>query len=857
MWKDHVLTEYVGSTLVDAKRSPADISAVNPFDRSRVYFLFDSLHESETITTVKIQITANHDLQSLVIPVSALEKRDTTLHKLAARSMLDDLERGRSHIHLGLNRPVPGSWEEINMVRNEAEEIACKWSLVSKWTSFFLAEEPYSPTGDDAAIEGVIEVKDTPRDDLLQPRGTIQEGRVAWALGNKTANGLETQVADSVPTRGPSTQISHRQLIGSMVTRQNKSSKRSSVGHYYRGADAMVGRRRASIFGSLSVGDNSPQQYRTQQYTSGAQLYSVGAQPYPAQPYSAQRYSPRAFPAHPPHFSSPAPNNPSRPALAIATPQGSSFSHVPAAATAPVVAYGNFAPSYCGRHSEEFSFVSDLSIIPSLKRRTKISSRRGKATFGGAQESSWKDQVEFKISGPSLEGTERTRTMSAGNKDRGGKEESKVLSWMTGRAKTSARKTKTTKQRHETVAPLSFQDEIPILDKFTEDAYMPGRKVQGSARGSRPPLSFAAGGGSDPTDDCLPPVGPDPSMDTLRLKRSYNPGLVTQRYREAWIRDSVDIEEGPRRMGEELVGLQAPGVSTSPAAAAGKEERDQQGKQAERAFITTVLSFQCHDGSIDFVDWLAAQRVLGADIADALSLNIQAAFPDVSQEILWTLAVWVVLERDFQSCKALWELMGLKMKAFCEKNLGSSACHSRLLGEVQAALKDLRVPIHQSRDKQVGNEVGKDEGRPDEEQEDEQHCSEQKQDESRTGSQSPDVVALETTAPKPGPDKDPKKPQKRGKSRKKSRSPNDSKKRDERKKGPEKEESPNLIPSWMTPWKRNRKAKVVTEPTERSKRASVAVVEECDEGEDGNYYTKPLEPATVSERSRRRRTFQF
>ncbi|KAK4040828.1 von Willebrand factor type A domain-containing protein [Parachaetomium inaequale] len=160
------------STLADAKRSPADTSAISPFDRSRLYFHLDRLNEAESIKSVKVEVQANHEIKTLVIPVTVLEKRDTTLHKLAARSMLNDLERGRSHIHLGPNRPVPGSLGETNMVRKEAEGLACKWSLVSKWTSFFLAEEPYTPTGEDAFMDGVVEIKVSPADDLLQPRGT-------------------------------------------------------------------------------------------------------------------------------------------------------------------------------------------------------------------------------------------------------------------------------------------------------------------------------------------------------------------------------------------------------------------------------------------------------------------------------------------------------------------------------------------------------------------------------------------------------------------------------------------------------------------------------------------------------------
>ncbi|AEO62971.1 uncharacterized protein THITE_2015007, partial [Thermothielavioides terrestris NRRL 8126] len=160
------------SSLPEAQRSPADVSAVSPFERSRIYFLLDNnIWPSERVKQVRIDVPADGDTKSFVVPVTVVEKPGETIHKLAARSMLDDLERGRSHIHLGPNRPYPGSWEETNAVRKEAEKIASKWGLLSKWTSFLLVEEQRTTTEEDQPTDGIIEVKNAPGDDLLQPRG--------------------------------------------------------------------------------------------------------------------------------------------------------------------------------------------------------------------------------------------------------------------------------------------------------------------------------------------------------------------------------------------------------------------------------------------------------------------------------------------------------------------------------------------------------------------------------------------------------------------------------------------------------------------------------------------------------------
>ena len=172
-------------SLANAQQSPADTSALSPLTRSRVYFLIDPAKCGGVLGTIdNITISAPSstsssgselDTRSVVVPVVRLGRiKGATIHKLAARALLDDLERGRSALHIDPARLHQGSEDEINQVRKAAEQIACKWSLVSKWTSFFLAEEAYAPDCErnrNSFLDGVIEVCDAPGDDLLRPRG--------------------------------------------------------------------------------------------------------------------------------------------------------------------------------------------------------------------------------------------------------------------------------------------------------------------------------------------------------------------------------------------------------------------------------------------------------------------------------------------------------------------------------------------------------------------------------------------------------------------------------------------------------------------------------------------------------------
>ncbi|CAP73264.1 uncharacterized protein PODANS_2_6630 [Podospora anserina S mat+] len=170
----HFTDRPTASSIHNAEQSPADISTLSPFNRSRIFFLFDSFKSSESITDVTLKADTAHRTKTFHVPVTLLEKPSITIHRLAARSLLNDLERGQSQIHLGSTRPYPGSWDERNRVRKEAEKIGCKWSLVSKWTSFFLKEELCPAEPDDIwCAEGGAEAIDEPGDDLLQSHGPI------------------------------------------------------------------------------------------------------------------------------------------------------------------------------------------------------------------------------------------------------------------------------------------------------------------------------------------------------------------------------------------------------------------------------------------------------------------------------------------------------------------------------------------------------------------------------------------------------------------------------------------------------------------------------------------------------------
>ncbi|POR37423.1 von Willebrand factor type A domain-containing protein [Tolypocladium paradoxum] len=151
------------------KQSPAEISAISPFVRNRVFLLFDSGQQCPELEAVALNIRGPDGTVTTkrVLPKRLLQP-DVTIHKLAVRALLGDLERGESWLQQQ-NRGVAG---DAPLVRQEAIDLGCKWSLVSKWTSLYAVEEETDDAMPELHMEiRLPEIDDDVGDALLLPRG--------------------------------------------------------------------------------------------------------------------------------------------------------------------------------------------------------------------------------------------------------------------------------------------------------------------------------------------------------------------------------------------------------------------------------------------------------------------------------------------------------------------------------------------------------------------------------------------------------------------------------------------------------------------------------------------------------------
>lgn len=110
-------------------QSPADTRDLSPFTTNQIYLLgeFDEASGEDTYS-LRVRHPSGEE-KFLPIRVSMMSNSSQDIEALAARSLLDDLEYGRSWLHAEVVRPTETELEEAGV------HIGCTWSMTSRWTS--------------------------------------------------------------------------------------------------------------------------------------------------------------------------------------------------------------------------------------------------------------------------------------------------------------------------------------------------------------------------------------------------------------------------------------------------------------------------------------------------------------------------------------------------------------------------------------------------------------------------------------------------------------------------------------------------------------------------------------------------
>ncbi|KAK6204055.1 hypothetical protein LQW54_008516 [Pestalotiopsis sp. IQ-011] len=133
---------------VDAPKvlqAPCKIPPLFPFNRTSVYLLLSA--DTPAPTSVVLHGTSPHGPLKLEIPVTVLNVKGETIHQLAARKAVGELEEGRGWIYNakdedGDGRSLKQKYDGLfqDLVQREAVGLGVRYQVGGKWCSFVATE---------------------------------------------------------------------------------------------------------------------------------------------------------------------------------------------------------------------------------------------------------------------------------------------------------------------------------------------------------------------------------------------------------------------------------------------------------------------------------------------------------------------------------------------------------------------------------------------------------------------------------------------------------------------------------------------------------------------------------------------
>ncbi|KAH7136703.1 von Willebrand factor type A domain-containing protein [Dactylonectria estremocensis] len=160
-------------------QTPSSIPPLFPFNRTTVYVLLSDATPTQNPKSVVLRGTSKHGPLELEIPIVNLTEKSTTIHQLAARKEVKELEEGRGWITLAKDDAGKLLKEKheshfSDMVEREAVRLGVEFQVGGKWCSFVAAEETEQSSSDGSknknTAEGTRELIDlvTQRGERLQ-----------------------------------------------------------------------------------------------------------------------------------------------------------------------------------------------------------------------------------------------------------------------------------------------------------------------------------------------------------------------------------------------------------------------------------------------------------------------------------------------------------------------------------------------------------------------------------------------------------------------------------------------------------------------------------------------------------------
>jgi hypothetical protein len=134
-------------------QAPHKIPPLYAFSRTTAYLLMSPETYHQTPTSVVLRATSAHGPLELEIPVDVIAQSGQTIHQLAAKKAVQDLEEGRGWLYevvdeksVPLKKRYPSKFDD--MVEREAVRLGIKYKIAGKWCSFVAVKGENEETED-------------------------------------------------------------------------------------------------------------------------------------------------------------------------------------------------------------------------------------------------------------------------------------------------------------------------------------------------------------------------------------------------------------------------------------------------------------------------------------------------------------------------------------------------------------------------------------------------------------------------------------------------------------------------------------------------------------------------------------
>jgi len=132
-------------TIPKTIQAPNLLPALFPFNRTTIYLLLDSKTPQKEISSITLRATSPQGPLELAIDVDDTKTSGATIHQLAARKVIQDLEEGRGWLQTAEIDGVPLKESYKNrfgeFVEREAVRIGERYQVAGKWTSFVAVDD--------------------------------------------------------------------------------------------------------------------------------------------------------------------------------------------------------------------------------------------------------------------------------------------------------------------------------------------------------------------------------------------------------------------------------------------------------------------------------------------------------------------------------------------------------------------------------------------------------------------------------------------------------------------------------------------------------------------------------------------